>query len=128
MKKVLNVTLALALVGGLFVPQQVIAADVGQAICGYVASDHKSRLRDQLRANKIKLKKIYKTMSCNDSSLLRFAMLNDADKAGAFIAKRLSVSILSKAEADGKTVLEWASANGKDSSATVSAIKKRMKI
>jgi len=128
MKKVFNTAIVLTLVSGLYIPQQAHAADVGQAICGYVASDHKSRLRDQLRSNKIKLKKIYKSMSCNNNSLLRFAMLNNADKAGAFIAKRLSASLLSKAEADGKTILEWASENGKDTSGTVSAIRKRMKL
>jgi len=128
MKKVLNTAIALTLVSGLYVPQQALAADVGQAICGYVASDHKSRLRDQLRSNKIKLKKIYKGMTCNGESLLRFAMSKDAHSAGAFIAKRLPASTLAKAEADGLTILDWASANGKDGTATVAAIRKRMKL
>lgn len=127
MKKVLSVAIVLTLSSGVFVPQAQ-ADNVAQAICGYVASDHKTRLRDQLRANKIKLKKIYKGMRCNDLSLLRFAMVNDADSAGGFIAKRLSASLLKRAEPDGKTVLEWASENGKDGSGTVAAIKKRLKI
>ncbi len=127
MKKVLSVAIALTLSSGFFTPQ-VQANGVAQAICGYVASDHKSRLRDQLRANKIKLKKIYKGMRCNNESLLRFAMINNADSAGGFIAKRLSVSILEKPESDGKTVLQWASENGKDGSGTVASIKKRLKI
>jgi len=127
MKKVFSAAIIVALCGGLNVPQAQ-AADVGQAICGYVQADHKSRLRDQLRANKIKLKRIYSGLTCNNNSLLRFAMLNDADNAGAFIAKRLSASLLSKAEQDGKTVLQWADENGKSTSATVQAIKKRMKI
>lgn len=127
MKNILSVAVAVTIGCGLMAPS-VKADGVGQAICGYVASDHKSRLRDQLRANKIKLKKIYSSMKCNDMSLLRFAMHNNADKAGAFMAKRISASLLSAAESDGKTVLQWASENGKDSSATVSAIKKRLKM
>jgi len=127
MKKLFGAAVILAMTSGIYVPQ-VEAGNVAQSICGYVQSDHKSRLRDQLRANKIKLKRIYSGLTCNNSSLLRFAMLNDADNAGAFIAKRLSVKLLSGAEPDGKTILQWASENGKDASGTVKAIRKRMKI
>ncbi len=125
-----KISVAIALTFALCVPYSAPsqADQIATSICGSVASDNKSRLRSQLRSNKLKLKKIYKGFSCNGLSLLRFAMTNNANTVGPFIAKRLSKSILVKKESDGLTPFEWALANDKASSATALAIKSRAKL
>ncbi|NRA62350.1 MAG: DUF3718 domain-containing protein [Psychrobium sp.] len=125
-----KITVAIALTFALCVPYSAPsqADQIATSICGSVASDNKSRLRSQLRSNKLKLKKIYKGFSCNGQSLLRFAMSNNADTVGPFIAKRLSKSILVKKESDGVTPYEWALANSKGDSATALAVKSRAKL
>lgn len=107
---------------------QVHSADIAQNICGYIDSDNKSRLRDQLKSNKLRLKKIYKGLSCNGDSLLRFAMNRDSQKVGVFMTKRLSAKILKTVEADGKTVYQWAQDSGKAESLIGQAIKARAKL
>ncbi|NRA82518.1 MAG: DUF3718 domain-containing protein [Gammaproteobacteria bacterium] len=107
---------------------QVHSADIVQNICGYIDSDNKSRLRDQLKSNKLRLKKIYKGLSCNGDSLLRFAMNRDSQKVGVFMTKRLSAKILKTVEPDGKTVYQWAQDSGKAESLIGQAIKARAKL
>lgn len=102
--------------------------NVAQAMCNYVVADHKSRFRDQLRSKKIKLKRVYKQITCNGHSLLRFAMTKDADQVGKFIVKRLPASLLKGTEADGVSVYDWAKSNGKEGSVIANAIKARAKL
>ncbi|MDP2560852.1 DUF3718 domain-containing protein [Psychrobium sp. 1_MG-2023] len=128
MKKISTLTIASLLVVGAYSTPAQASDQVTTAICGYVESDHKSRLRDQLRSNKIKLKKVYNRISCDGQSLLRYAMVKDADSVGSFIAKRLSAKMLTTPEADGTTIYDWAQANGKGASATAGAIKDRAKL
>ena len=104
------------------------ADEVATSICRSVASDNKSRLRDQLRSNRLKLKRIYKGFTCNGASLLRYAMSNNADTVGPYMVTRLSKTILLKKESDGLSAYDWALANGKGDSATAVAIKSRAKL
>ncbi|MCL1096763.1 DUF3718 domain-containing protein [Shewanella gelidii] len=94
-------------------------------ICDYVKANDKNRLRKKLKENRVKLRNIYAGVSCEGNSLLRMAMLSKSDKVGSFIAKRLSSKELSKAEADGQTLLAWAQANGHAGSATFTVIKEK---
>ena len=128
MKKISTVAVAAILSTGLYTAPAHSYDNVAKAMCNYIVADHKSRFRDQLRSNKIKLKKVYKQISCNGHSLLRFAMTNDADNVGKFIVKRLPASLLKKAESDGVTVFDWAKANGKEASAIAQAVKARAKL
>ena len=103
-------------------------ADFAQNLCGYVESDNKSRLRDQLKSNKIRLKKIYTKITCNGDSLLRFAMKQGSEKTGVFIVKRISAKILKANENDGQTIFQWAQANAQADSKIGQAIKSRAKL
>lgn len=101
--------------------QQLVAS-----ICNYVAANDKNRLRSKLSDSGIRLRNIYDGVKCNGESLLRFAMSSGADNIGAFMAKKLPGSTLAKPEADGKTVLQWAQANGFGGSKTAAEIKDRL--
>lgn len=128
MKK-LSTAVSIAIIsGGLYSVPAHSADNVAEAMCNYIVADHKSRFRDQLRSKKIKLKKVYKQISCNGHSLLRFAMTKDADQVGAFIVKRLPASLLKRPESDGVAVYDWAISNGKESSVIAQAIKVRAKL
>jgi len=112
-------------------PMQTLAADSNQLasnLCGYVAADNKSRVRKTLKDNGVRLRNIYSDVKCNGLSLLRFAMQSGADQAGTFVSKKLSDKILSAAESDGQTVLQWAEANGHGGTATVAEIKAKLNI
>ncbi|QIR13743.1 DUF3718 domain-containing protein [Shewanella aestuarii] len=95
-------------------------------ICDYVKSDDKNRLRKKLKESRVKLRNIYASISCDGSSLLRTAYSANANDVGEFIAKRLPSSDLSTPEADGKTIIDWASANGHGGSAITAAINDRL--
>ena len=72
------------------------------------------------------LSNVYSGISCDGSSLLRTAYNSNANDVGEFIAKRLPSSDLATPEADGKTILDWAAANGHDGSPITTAIKERV--
>ncbi|MGX9461754.1 DUF3718 domain-containing protein [Shewanella sp. A14] len=117
-----------ALIAASFVSAPAIA-DTEQLvanICDYVKSDDKSRLRKKMKESRVKLRNIYTGISCDGSSLLRTAYKSNAADVGEFIAKRLPTSDLAAPEADGKTILDWASANGHDASVITAAIKDRL--
>ncbi|WP_028773173.1 DUF3718 domain-containing protein [Shewanella waksmanii] len=94
-------------------------------ICNYVQADDKNRLRKKLKESRVKLRNIYTGVSCNGDSILRLAMNSGANSVGTFVAKRLSVSDLQAAEADGQTISQWAEANGHGASEIAAAIKER---
>ena len=95
-------------------------------ICDYVKSNDKNRLRKKMKENRVKLRNIYSGISCDGSSLLRTAYKSNADEVGEYIAKRMPSSDLTEPEADGKTILDWAAANGHDASVITAAIKDRI--
>lgn len=95
-------------------------------ICDYVKSDDKNRLRKKMKETRVKLRNVYSSISCDGSSLLRSAYNSNANDVGEFIAKRMPSSDLAAPEADGKTILDWASANGHDSGPITDAIKGRV--
>ncbi|ABI72920.1 DUF3718 domain-containing protein [Shewanella frigidimarina] len=117
-----------ALIAASFVSAPAIA-DTDQLvanICDYVKSDDKSRLRKKMKESRVKLRNVYSGISCDGSSLLRTAYNSNANDVGEFIAKRLPSSDLATPEADGKTILDWAAANGHDGSPITTAIKERV--
>ncbi|ADN77564.1 conserved hypothetical protein [Ferrimonas balearica DSM 9799] len=95
------------------------------SMCDYVAADDKNRLRKKLKDARIKLRSVYDGVSCNGNSLLRTAMLADAQDVGVFLVKQLPRKSLSSAEADGQTVLQWAEAQGLANSAIAAEISSR---
>ncbi|WOT04546.1 DUF3718 domain-containing protein [Shewanella youngdeokensis] len=95
-------------------------------ICNYVVSDDKNRLRKKLKESRVKLRNIYRGVTCNGDSLLRTAMKSNANAVGTFVAKRIPVADLGKAESDGLTITAWADNNGHKDSEITSAIKSRI--
>ncbi|EDQ01094.1 DUF3718 domain-containing protein [Shewanella benthica] len=116
---------AIIAVSSLSMPVQANSDQLAANICHYVQTNDKNRLRKKLKENRIKLRNIYSGVTCDGNSLLRTAMNSGSDKVGTFIAKRLSVSELTAAEADGNTITDWAEANGHGASAITAVIKKR---
>lgn len=120
------ITLSLS-VSSLTVSAPVQASEqLATSLCGYVAADDKRGLRKKLKASGVKMRKVYGAVVCNGMSMLRFAMTSGSHKAGSFIAKKLSSSILSETENDGYTILGWAEKNGMGATKTASAIKSRI--
>lgn len=124
--RLLPISIAAIIAASAFsMPVQANSDQLAANICNYVQTNDKNRLRKKLKENRVKLRNIYAGVTCDGNSLLRTAMNSGSDKVGTFIAKRLSVSELSAAEADGKTITDWAEANGHGASAITTAIKER---
>lgn len=96
------------------------------SICDYVKANDKNRLRKKLKESRVKLRQVYSGISCDGQSLLRTAYTTNANDAGEFVAKRLSVNELSVAEADGMTIQAWAEANGHGANPITAAVKERL--
>lgn len=95
-------------------------------ICAEVQANNTMRLRDQLKEHRLKLRNIYTDIACNGESLLRFAYHSNANDTGEYVAKRLLTGQLQAAESDGKTIAQWADANGFSGSPITAAIKDRL--
>ncbi|MDF0533247.1 DUF3718 domain-containing protein [Shewanella yunxiaonensis] len=119
---------ALVAVSSISIPTPAKADDAAfiAGICDYVKSNDKNRLRKKLKENRVKLRNIYPGVVCDGTSLLRIAFQSKSEETGEYIAKRLSGNELQATESDGKTILQWAEANGFGSSIITSAIKERL--
>lgn len=111
-----------------FYSQPTLAKDnqLASSICGYVAADDSNRLRKKLKDHKIRLRQAYDGILCNGSSLLKFAIEEQANKTGEFITRKVSKKALSKAGPDGLIILDWAESSSYADSPIVKAIKKRI--
>ena len=79
------------------------ADTVSLRICEYVAANDKNRLRSYLKQNKLKIRKVFKSITCNGKNLLVFAAASKALEAGEFIIGKISTKEVSKnIEAIGK--------------------------
>lgn len=92
-----------------------------ESICSYVAADNKNDLRRTLSDNRVRLKSVYDSLSCNGMPLVRFAMSNNAAGTGEFIVKQLPSSHF---EQSGD--LDWAKANGHADSPIIASIQARI--
>jgi hypothetical protein len=108
-------------------------ADVVEAlqnICTIVKADDKGELRKKMKRVQsdynLKLKDYYTGVSCGGNSLIRTAMLNNAEATGTLMVKKMPKGDLKAPEKDGKTVLIWASENGLDASPIVAALNERI--
>ena len=57
------------------------------SICESISKDNKKRLRQILKANSIRINRVYETVSCNEQNILVFAAQNKALKTGTVIIK-----------------------------------------
>lgn len=116
MQRSLRITLSASLLTALALP---VAADVQQDlqnICTIVKNNDKSELRRKMRDIRkdynLKLGDYYSGISCDNSSLIRYAINNNAVDTGEYLIKSMTRSELSQPEADGSTLEQWAEANG----------------
>jgi hypothetical protein len=65
------------------------ADNLSLRVCEYVQANDKSRLRSFLKQNKMKIRKIYKGLTCNGDTLLIFAAKSNALEVGEFIIGKL---------------------------------------
>jgi hypothetical protein len=109
---------------------QADANEALQNICTIVKADDKGELRKKMKRVQsdynLKLKDYYTAVSCGGNSLIRTAMLNNSEKTGTLMVKKMPKGDLKAPEKDGKTVLAWASENGLDDSPIVAALIKRI--
>ena len=106
--KMIRTTLRISLLTGLFLaaPSVVVQEQLAASMCDYVKADDKNRLRKILSDNRLRLRNIYDGVMCNGTSLIRFAVANNAVGAGEFIVKQLPATQIT---ASGD--IAWAEAN-----------------
>ena len=131
MLKIVKTSIAIATASLIFAGNA--QADVGEAlqnICTIVKADDKGELRKKMKRVQsdynLKLKDYYTGVSCGGNSLIRTAMLNNAESTGTLMVKKMPKRDLKAPEKDGKTVLVWASENGLDASPIVAELNDRI--
>tara|TARA_B110001454_G_scaffold157517_1_gene146828 strand:- start:145 stop:486 length:342 start_codon:yes stop_codon:yes gene_type:complete len=78
----------------------IIIAPTAQAdnlslrICEYVQANDKNRLRSFLKQNRLKIRKIYKDLSCNGDNIIIFAAKSNSLEVGEFIIGKLPSKIV----------------------------------
>lgn len=75
---------------------KVEASNTAEAICEYVASDDKKRLRSFLKQNNLKIRRIFKSLQCNGKNLLAFAVVSDAVETGTLIIHKLPKKVVTE--------------------------------
>ena len=90
MKNLLVVTFiaALSLTATITTPK-AHAINIAQTMCEYVAADDKQRLRSYLKANKLKIRSVFKGVQCNGMNLVAFASSQNANETGALMISKL---------------------------------------
>ena len=90
-------------------------------MCGYVKDDNRNQLRKLLSDNKLNLRNIFDSISCNNENMLQFAIRSDAYESGTFIVKQMPSKTLAAFDYP-----QWADANGFASSPLVNEIRTRI--
>lgn len=70
------------------------ADNVSQNICEYVAVDEKKRLRKLLKANRLKLRNVFKSVLCNNDNILIFSAKKNASEIGQLLIKKLPKDVI----------------------------------
>jgi hypothetical protein len=131
MLKIVKTSIAIATATLLFTGNvHADISDVLQNICTIIKADDKGELRRKMKRVQsdfnLKLKDYYTAVSCDGNSLIRTALLNNAEKTGTLMVKKMPKGDLSAPEEDGKTVLAWASENGLSTSPIVAVLNDRI--
>ena len=74
----------------------------------------------------LKINDYYTGVSCGGNSLIRNAMLNNADKTGNLMFKKMRKRDLKAPEKGSESILIWACENGLDTSPIVAALNDRI--
>lgn len=73
---------------------QTTAANVSLTVCEYVAADDKKRFRSFLKTNRLKIRKIFKAIKCNDQNILVFSASSKSMNVGKLIIGKLSKKLI----------------------------------
>jgi len=73
----------------------VLSANVSLSICEYVAVDDKRRLRSFLKSNRLKIRKIFQDLKCNDKNILIFAASRNSLNTAEMIIGKLPKNVIS---------------------------------
>ncbi len=92
MKKLIILPILLAT--GMLTAAPVQAENISLRICEYVQANDKGRLRTFLKQNKLKIRKVYSGLSCNNDTLLVFAAKANALEVGEFIIGKLPSKVV----------------------------------
>ncbi|MDX1705286.1 DUF3718 domain-containing protein [Pseudidiomarina sp.] len=60
--------------------------ELALVFCTYVRDNDSNRLRSKLRAERMRMRDIYSSVRCNDSSLIQFALRHKSYEIGRYIA------------------------------------------
>ena len=116
MKKTLLVTLTSLMLASVSFSSNASIEDDLKNICTIVKNNDKSELRKKMKKirndYKLRISEYYTGINCGGQSMIRYAMTNNAEKAGEYIIKKMSKASLAVAESDGKTLEQWAQENG----------------
>ncbi len=96
------------------------------SLCGYIEADSKRRMRKVLKENKLRIRNIYDSVTCDGQDMLRFAVSSEANKVGGFILSKLPVKALVEPGPDGKTFDQWAQELGHGASPVVQSAKDKV--
>jgi hypothetical protein len=70
------------------------SANLSKNICEYIAVDERGRLRKLLKSNRLKLRKVFKDVSCDNDNILIFAAKKNAIEIGQLLIKKLPKAVL----------------------------------
>ena len=70
------------------------SANLASSICEYVAVDEKGRLRKLLKSNRLKLRNVFKDVSCDNDNILVFAAKKNANEIGQLLIKKLPKAVI----------------------------------
>lgn len=78
----------------LIFPPKSFSYNIAKNVCDYVAVDDKSRLRKLLKANRLKLRNVFKDVSCDSENILIFAAKKNAETIGQLLIKKLPKAVI----------------------------------
>lgn len=87
----------------LYTPK-IYAFNLAENICEYISVDDKGRLRKLLKSSRLKLRSVFKDVSCDNNNILIFAAKNNANKIGELLIKKLPKGVI-ESELDNLSTL-----------------------
>ncbi|MBT1449426.1 DUF3718 domain-containing protein [Glaciecola sp. XM2] len=85
-------------------------------ICDIVKTDDKGELRKKMKSVRsnfnLQLHDYYSGITCNGTSLIKLAIMNNSVEAGTLLVKKMPKKLLAEPEQDGKTLQAWIDEQG----------------
>ena len=95
MKKLLLITAVLGATTA-YTPNLIANDRISSRLCEYISVNDKKRLRSFLKIEKVKIRKIFKDVQCDNQNLLEFAASSKALDIGEFLISKLPVKTVAK--------------------------------